>query len=275
MCLFNIKSRSVIVTTIFFLSLYGKINYAQQSNRFFDSGAEITVDYLPENDFFYIHIVDKGISLYSLAKVFKVSLEEVLAKNNLNPNMPINEGKIVKIPLKKNRVVLAPPHHKHYKLLYQVKPKETLYSLARKCNTDVNTILKLNNRTQKDIKSGEKLCVGYYLIDNPTDTPSDKANEYETINDSSKEKYISTHLIGFCDKSSTSSLLFVLYNEAKIGSIMDIYNPMMKRQIKAKVIGKIPTSTYPEDVEIIISPQCARDLGILDSRFKVNVKYEK
>jgi hypothetical protein len=56
---------------------------------------------------------------------------------------------------------------------------------------------------------------------------------------------------------------------------MDIYNPMLKSHVKAKVLGKIPSGTYSEEVQLIISTAIARDLGILDSRFKVNIKYEQ
>jgi hypothetical protein len=66
-----------------------------------------------------------------------------------------------------------------------------------------------------------------------------------------------------------------LHDEAKVGSILDIYNPMLKTHVKAKVLGKIPLSTYAEDIQIIISPAVAKELGILDARFKVNIKYEQ
>ena len=56
--------------------------------------------------------------------------------------------------------------------------------------------------------------------------------------------------------------------------MMDVYNPMLKRHVRAKVLGKIPQSTYAEEVQIIINSSVARELGILDQRFKVNIKYE-
>ena len=89
-------------------------------------------------------------------------------------------------------------------------------------------------------------------------------------------KYYLSDVIGFYDKSAAESKnYYVLFNDAKVGSAIDIYNPMLRRHVKAKVIGKIPSNTYNEEVNIIISASIAKELGIFDTRFKVNVKYEK
>ncbi len=262
----HIFIRILFITFTFILLGSAQRVNTQDSNRRFDSGTEITIDYLPENDFYYIHSMDEGITLYSLAQVFQVSLDALYEKSSIHPETPINKGKIVKIPLKKNLISTTIPKDKKYlKLLYIVKKKQTYYSLSRDLGLTVDEIKTLNRSNNDSLNEGMTLVLGYYILEEKSqDTSSQSINKY----------YLSD-VLGFWDKNSTSEALFVLHNEAKIGSLMDIHNPMLRRHTKAKVIGRIPNSTYPEEIEIILSSKCAKIMGILDTRFKVNIKYEK
>jgi len=254
----------IILTTLSYI----QCAYTQESNRLLDSGTEITIDYLPENDFFYIHTMDKGITLYSLAQVFQVPLEILLKKNNLDPETPTNAGKIVKIPLNNSQILFTRPQNKKYFILrYSVKKKQTLYSLSRDFNISVSDLKSLNNKSSDTLSEGEILTVGYFI--------SEKTNQETHKTDDHVNKYYLSDVLGYWDKNSTTELLFVLHNKARVGSLMDIHNPMLRRHTKAKVIGKIPQGTYPDDIELILSPKCAKIMGILDTRFKVNIKFEK
>lgn len=285
---FDIMSQLIRYKITVFLLIFSIVGVSAQtgSNRFFLTGTEIVVDNLPENDFFYSHVYDNNVTIYSLAEFFQVSKETLWGDSGIDPNKPINAGKIVKVRLDKNRIVdTRPKADKYFTLKYVVKPSETLYSLSRKFKTDVAKLKALNNKPSFDIQVGELLTVGYYV---PTlkgvssdamqkvIADSDGESNTDTSEDSRVTKYYLSDVIGFYDKSAaTSKNFYVLFNDARTGSTIDIYNPMLRRHIKAKVIGKIPANTYNSDVNIIISPSIARELGIFDTRFKVNIKYEK
>lgn len=278
--------------TIFFLILVNGFILAQNgSNRFFSTGTEIEIDNLPENDIYYSHVYDNSVTIYSLAEFFKVSKETLWRDSNIDPNKPINAGKIVKVHLDKNRIVtIKPKSEKYYTLTYKVSTSETLFSISRKFNTDVLTLKSLNNKSSNDIKIGELIVIGYYLpygnqkvrsLETVTKIIDNKANILEDnspleSDDIKVTKYYLSDVIGYYDKSAAEARNFyVLFNDAKLGSTLDIYNPMLRRHVKAKVIGRIPANTYNNDVSIIISYSIAKELGIFDTRFKVNIKYEK
>lgn len=244
------------------------------SNHLFSlPGNEIIVDYLPGNDIIYIHVMDSGTTVYSLARFFQVPLDKVMKINHLHSGSTINLGQTVHIPIPKERITTQ-YSKKSLKVYYNVKKRETLYTISRVFNTDLPTLLKINNKTTHQIGEGEKILVGYLTMEAyfsgqaKTDTLSTESDDIITM-------YYLNDVIGYWDKTRTGFQLFVLHNEARIGSFMDIYNPMLQRHTKAKVIGRIPPGTYFSDIGIILSPQCAKILGILDSRFKVNIKYEK
>ncbi len=271
----------VIVNTVFVSAQTG-------SNLFFLTGTEIVIDNLPENNFFYSHVYDNSVTIYSLAQIFQVSKETLWNDSGIDPNKPINAGKIVKVRLDKNRIVATKPKGgKYFVLKYKVKPSETLYSISRKFNTDVATLRSVNSKGSFDIKVDEMITVGFYMTNmNATSQEAIKTvatsnldiveNQNASTDDSKVTKYYLSDVIGFYDKSASGSKnFFVLFDDARPGSMIDIYNPMLRRHIKAKVIGKIPENTYNQDVNIIISPAIARELGIFDARFKVNIKYEQ
>ncbi len=81
--------------------------------------------------------------------------------------------------------------------------------------------------------------------------------------------------IALWNKRSRTKGVFVLNNNAKINSLMEIYNPMLGRKIFAKVIGRIPPNSYPENVKVILSPQAATSLGAINTKFYVEIKYDK
>jgi len=69
--------------------------------------------------------------------------------------------------------------------------------------------------------------------------------------------------------------LYVLHNTAAVDTYMELYNDLVKRSVRAKVIGKIPFGAYTSDVKLIVSPRAAQALGALNERFRVSVKYYK
>jgi hypothetical protein len=74
--------------------------------------------------------------------------------------------------------------------------------------------------------------------------------------------------------SSNSKNLFALHPTAKVGSYIEITNPMMNKTVQAKVIGNIPPRTYTDEISIVVSPRVAKMLGVVDKRFKVRMKYQ-
>jgi hypothetical protein len=66
---------------------------------------------------------------------------------------------------------------------------------------------------------------------------------------------------------------YVLHPTAKVGSYMEITNPMLKRTITAKVAGHIPPGLYQSRVGIVVSPSTAKALGVLDQQFYATWRY--
>ena len=91
------------------------------------------------------YIVQKGDTLYSIAKNFDISVNKLKEYNNLTSNL-LNVGQKILIPIEDDTT-------------YVVKPGDTLYSIAREFSTTVDEIKRLNNLTNNILSVGSILIV--------------------------------------------------------------------------------------------------------------------
>jgi len=69
--------------------------------------------------------------------------------------------------------------------------------------------------------------------------------------------------------------LYVLHRSAPQGSVIKLINPMFNTTVYAKVAGTIPSSNYPDEIMVIVSPEVASKLGAKDARFFAKIMYIK
>lgn len=100
---------------------------------------------------FYVHVVKRGDSLYSIGKRYGVSYKLIKDFNKLRSNLLSLNEKLV-IPVVK-------PTQK----VYVIQKGDTLGKISQRYNVAVNTLLRLNEKEDSTIIPGEKLVipVGY------------------------------------------------------------------------------------------------------------------
>ena len=93
-----------------------------------------------------IYIVKSGDSLYSIAKKFNTTVDDIKKANNLSSNLlSINQRLII-------------PTNSNY-ITYTVIKGDSLYSISKKFNTKVDTIKKDNNLSSNLLSIGQKLII--------------------------------------------------------------------------------------------------------------------
>ncbi|MCF6435528.1 LysM peptidoglycan-binding domain-containing protein [Pseudoalteromonas sp. MMG022] len=96
--------------------------------------------------------------LASLTGIEKAALHRLnpgYLRHQSSPNGPHK----VLLPLTEKQLLSSPFFQKYFSQTYVVKPNDTLYRLARRFNTSVETIKLLNNKKGNMIRVGEKLKV--------------------------------------------------------------------------------------------------------------------
>jgi len=125
----------------------------------------IGVSYVPVADSGY-YIVSKGDTLWSIARKFGVSVNDIKAANNLSSNS-LSIGQSLFIPGQEEEEELTTSG-----IIYRVVSGDTLYSIARKYNTTVNKIKELNNLTSNNLSIGQVL-----KITDGTTTPEEDTDQ--------------------------------------------------------------------------------------------------
>jgi len=100
------------------------------------------------------YTVQKGDTIYSIAKKFKVNMKDITQLNKMTTNL-IRPNQIIKIPTKSYKEKAKEAVSKNRKTVYTVKRGDTLKSIARKFNMSVSELRKLNK-----FKRGKLLSVG-------------------------------------------------------------------------------------------------------------------
>ncbi len=96
------------------------------------------------NDYY---IVQKGDNLYSIAKKYNTTIDNIKRLNNLSNNLlSVGQKLIIKnIPSYGNK--------------YKVVNGDTLYSIARRYNVSVNELKRINNLSNNNINIGQELII--------------------------------------------------------------------------------------------------------------------
>ena len=94
------------------------------------------------------YTVKRGDTLYSIAREFNVSVDQLMSENNLSSSV-LSIGQVLTIP---NNSINA-------NKTYYVKAGDTLYSIARNFGVSVNNIKTLNNLTSDILTIGQSLLI--------------------------------------------------------------------------------------------------------------------
>ena len=93
------------------------------------------------------YTVKSGDNLYSIARKYNVTVSDLMNYNNLTSNL-LSIGQVIRIPSNTSSSTT-----------YTVKNGDTLYSIARKYNTSVDSIKTKNNLTSNTLSIGQKLII--------------------------------------------------------------------------------------------------------------------
>lgn len=109
---------------------------------------------------YYIHKVEKGQSLYAIAKTYNMDVNSILAEND-DAIDGLNTGQELKIPfeslLKQSASTTIDTNKYEY---HKIQKGETVYAISKKYSIDDKTLSALNPLISKGLKEGEYIIVG-------------------------------------------------------------------------------------------------------------------
>lgn len=262
-----------------------------------------------------LHKIDPKETYYSLGRKYGVAPKTIIQYNS---NAPMKIGATIKVPtdrpfvesskpdatVSQKPVVQQPvvstpaPVQKPAETpvtantdvtQYKVSAGETLFSIAKRFNTTVDDITKLNNLTSTTLSYGQVLKIkqGSADVTPPVaDRPVAKRDStYVSPQDSVNAVKFGTNRFGLFEKSEKGIATWVddasldpnkklaLHRTAPNGTIIKITNPMTGRTTFAKVVGRIMDNESTKDAIIVVTKNVASSIGGLDKRIHVNISY--
>ena len=250
-----------------------------------------------------LHKLDPKESYFSLGRKYNVNPAAII---DFNRNKALKIGDLVKIPTQrpftgtesKPALESAPPTEEF--ISYTVKPKETLYSIAKKFNTNIEEIKRINNLRISSLSIGQILKIKNLTTpqtnneapatavttnNQPLVASVDSANQTNNAAEPIEERKLPATRYGLRevrekglaswiqDESLDETKMLALHPTAPIGTIIKLTNPMTQKSTFAKVVGKFTENESNKGLIIIITKTAADLIGALDKRFQVNLVY--
>lgn len=112
------------------------------------------------------YIVQRGDSLYSIASLYGITVNELKSANNLTSNI-LSVGQVLIIPSSTIPEQTLPENYS----VYTVKRGDTLYKIANEYGISVNDIINFNQLTTTGLTIGQQLLI-------PFQAPTEDSNKY-------------------------------------------------------------------------------------------------
>ena len=175
---------------------------------------------------------------------------------------------------------------------YKVSAGETLYSIAKRFNTTVDEIVKLNNLPNTTAVSGQLLKIKLNSANVPAPVPvapptivKTDSFSYSSPQDSMNAVKFGANKFGLFEKAEKGvavsmteegldpSKNLALHRTAPVGTVIKITNPMTGKTAFAKVVGRFTDTESTKDAIIVVTKNVADSIGALDKRVHVNISY--
>lgn len=248
----------------------------------------LKIDYYGEKVF--EHTLEKGQTIFSLSQFYGMKSEEIFFYNpHINPDL-ISIGDKIKIPIP-NKVLIRRPQHERDTLSFtpvyhRIRRGETLYRLSTLYyKIPLDTLKKWNDMENHTVYKDQPIYIGMMNIAGIPDSLRNRKGGFWWKRSYELGKQFRAKGVGkklkkekgpaFWNKNekTNSDDLYALHRTAKPGTLIKVLNPMTRKTIFVKVLGKIPDAKYPPNAKIVLSEKTAKMLGARDPKFYVNIQY--
>jgi LysM repeat protein len=247
-----------------------------------------------------IHKVQPKETLFSISKLYNVSVEEIKAWNYLTENS-LSTGQELRV--KRPASFVESKTTEVAKGTHVVATGETLFSISRDFRISVDQIKAWNKMQAADLKVGQVI-----LIAGPGQTNTEAKVTEAKVTETKKTPEVVQIPIATENASVTNRIeptirisenvagtdevkegglaellegtegnrkYLAMHRTAKPGTILKIRNELNNREVFVRVVGALPATGVNDKLVIKISKSAYDRLGAIDARFRVEVTYYK
>ncbi|MFK7947934.1 MAG: LysM peptidoglycan-binding domain-containing protein [Saprospiraceae bacterium] len=242
---------------------------------------------------FLLHRIKPKQTLYSISKYYGLEVSDLMYYNStLKSGLKINQ--VIKIPIGSRDIkwqgANKMPKWRMIEVIYTVKPKDTVYKIAKtKFKMNLDTFRQLNNMTHDTLEIGDKVIVGWIDLNGILPKVGVRAwlpislySSYRKLkaiylkdSRNTRKKEIKEKGPAAWHKNQKGNNLYALHKTAPIGTILKVTNPLNNRSLYVKVVGRMQSAGYRYDTLLVLSPGAGKALGGINKSFRVDISYYK
>lgn len=229
-----------------------------------------------------VHKVAAKETLFSIARLYNVSVDDIKTWNNLQ-EYSLSQGQDILI---KKKPEVAPVETKAPATAaktHTVAAKETLFSIARQYGMTVQQLKEWNGILDNELRIGQVLAVvatasPVVTTATPVVTATEPVIKMEntvTISESvsGTDEVKETGLAQLMDSSEGNRKYLAQHNTVKPGTILKIRNLLTNQEVFVRVTG--PPAAADETTMIRISKSAFDRLGATELKFRAEITYYK
>lgn len=228
-----------------------------------------------------LHKVMAKETLFSISKLYEVSVEDLKKWNNLTDNLLALGQELI---VQKNIAPLVRmPEMKSKAGVHTVTEKETLFSISKMYGASVLQLKTWNNLMADEVKPGQMLYVIQPMYSTTETVPQMEVKQTVQLTNVNQEIKISENIIGsdeahekgmaeLIEGTEGNRKYFAQHKTVKIGTILKVRNEITNREVFVKVVGLLTAS---EGTVIKISKSAFDKLGATDLTCQVELIYYK
>jgi LysM repeat protein len=281
----NMKNNTFRILLFSFFVCYSAAQSVAQSTVLLTTKDSVFMFVHEQNQKLLMHPVKKAQTLYSIAKFYGISTEELMAYNPWykdDASITAKDKVLVPIPNKAiNRYVKKDKLKGYTRLYYVVQKGDNLYSISKKYfDMPVEEVKQRNKLTTETIELGQLLHVGWIPVSGiPKEWRSQTTQQSSSVTTSKGVKETTPvsfkkHKAMWANDKKTVTGNFCLTNEAPKNSIVIVSNPINNKSVEVTVVGKLNISKDPT-VKIFLSEQAATSLGLTAKENTVTIEAKK
>ena len=175
-----------------------------------------------EGKYYFIHIVRKGETLYSISKAYNVSQIEI-AMENPDIYLGVQVDQALKIPIS-DSVEEPPKGNEDENFIYHVVRKgETLFGLSKKYQVSMNELIRVNPEVEKGIKLSQVVLIPKEKLETLGDETPEVSERFIYHEVKPKEGFFSiTRQYGVSEETVKRFNADIVKDGLKLGTILRI-----------------------------------------------------
>ncbi|MEQ8363614.1 MAG: LysM peptidoglycan-binding domain-containing protein [Cyclobacteriaceae bacterium] len=273
------------------------LEYNKEADAGLDVGQILRIPYVPRTTVVQsskdAHTVAPGETLFSISRLYNLSVDELKSMNNLTVNaLSVGQQLRIKNGGSTTTSVTVQPDVRATTVVgyHSVAPQETLYSISREYGVTVQQIKEWNNMTGSNLEIGQLVRIAapgtqpsvVTTVDSTVKTtvPPVIKQPLETVvkiseNVAGTDEIKESGLAELIDGTEGNRKYLALHRSAKPGTILKVRNELNNREVFVRVVGPLPATSVNDKIIIKISKSAFDRLGGVDSKFRAEITYYK